>query len=199
MWFGIINAMKKESFYARDRDTWRSWLQKHHHTALGVWLIYDKKSDGERTLSSDAITEEALCFGWIDSVPKSLSATQAMIYVSPRKPKSNWSRLNRERAMRMITKKKMTKSGLALITLAKKAGTWEALESVQNLVIPDDLYKEFKRNKKAFEHFSSFPPSSKRIILEWILNAKKAETREKRITETVQLAEKGIKANHYRQ
>ena len=191
--------VKKDTFYARDRKTWRSWLLQNHESSTGIWLIYDKKSVDKRALSGDDISEEAICFGWIDSVPKSLSATQAMLYVSPRKPKSNWSRLNRERSEKMIMAGKMNKSGLSVIALAKKTGTWKALEDAQNSVVPPDLKKEFKGSKKGWVNFMAFPPSSKRIILEWILNAKQAETRKKRITETVRLAAKGIKANHYRQ
>jgi len=191
--------VKKETFYAKDRKAWRSWLKKNHFSSPGIWLAYDKKSTGKRTLSNDDISEEAICFGWIDSVPKSLSATQAMIYVSPRKQKSNWSRLNRERAEKMIRTRKMDSSGMAMISLAKKTGTWKALEDVQNSVVPPDLVKEFKKSKRAFTNFEAFPPSSKRIILEWILNAKQAATRKRRISETVSLAAKNIKANHYRQ
>lgn len=99
----------------------------------------------------------------------------------------------------MLAQGLMTPSGQKLIDLAKKTGTWEALVDVQKSVIPDDLQKKLNKIKTALKNFLAFPPSSKRIILEWILNAKKEETRQKRIEETVRLAADNIKANHYRQ
>jgi uncharacterized protein YdeI (YjbR/CyaY-like superfamily) len=106
---------------------------------------------------------------------------------------------NRERAERMIGQGLMTEAGMEMITLAKKTGTWTALKEVQNSVVPPDLKRAFATNLTAETYFSAFPSSSKRIILEWILNAKTPETRKRRIEETVQQAEKNIRANHYRQ
>jgi uncharacterized protein YdeI (YjbR/CyaY-like superfamily) len=99
----------------------------------------------------------------------------------------------------MISEMRMTEAGMRMVDLAKESGTWTALEDVQKNVIPDDLQKALNGNLMAKEHFNAFPPSSKRIILEWILNAKRPETREKRIQETVRLAAENIKANHFRQ
>jgi uncharacterized protein YdeI (YjbR/CyaY-like superfamily) len=106
---------------------------------------------------------------------------------------------NRERAERMISEGLMTSAGMEMITVAKNTGRWTALEEVQNAVIPDDLKEALAMKPTAEKNFSEFPPSSKRIILEWILNARKLKTRQKRIEETVRLAEKNIRANHYRQ
>ena len=143
--------------------------------------------------------EEAICFGWIDSIANKRDDESKYQFFSVRKPKSNWSKANRDRANKMIGQGLMASSGQALIDLAKKTGTWEALVDAQNSVVPNDLQKLFNKNKIAFKNFQAFPPSSKRIILEWILNAKKTETRQHRINQTVQLAAKNIKANHYRQ
>ncbi len=99
----------------------------------------------------------------------------------------------------MIASGSMTPAGQAMIDLAKKTGTWDALVEVQNAVIPDDLKKLFNKNKTALKNFEAFPPSSKRIILEWISNAKKPETRALRIQQTIEQAAMNIKANHYRQ
>ena len=190
---------KSPSFYAADRKEWRNWLSKHSGSSTNVWLIIYHKKSSTPSLSYDEAVEEALCFGWIDSKPNKRDEESYYLFFAQRKPKSNWSAANRDRAEKMIKLKKMTASGLAMIELAKKTGTWLALEKVQASVLPDDLKKALAKNKPAKEHFDKFPPSSKRIILEWILNAKKEETRLKRITETVELAAKGIKANHYRQ
>ncbi len=161
-------------------------------------IIYHKKS-GTPSVKYDDAVEEALCFGWVDSKPNKRDGESYFLHFARRNPKSNWSRLNRQRAQKLIKEGLMTSVGLAMITLAKKTGRWKALEAVQDSAIPADLQTMFDRNKTAFKNFQTFPPSSKRIILEWILNAKKPETRHRRINETIRLAEKNIKANHYRQ
>jgi uncharacterized protein YdeI (YjbR/CyaY-like superfamily) len=190
---------RENSFYAKNRKEWRSWLSKNSASTSSIWLIIYHKTSATPSLTYDEAVEESICFGWIDSKPNKRDAESYYLFIAKRKPKSNWSKANRERAARMIKSKQMTKSGLAMIELAKKTGTWLALNEVQSSVIPDDLKKALGKNKLANENFEKFPPSSKRIILEWILNAKKEETRLKRIRETVDLAAKGVKANHYRQ
>ncbi len=122
-----------------------------------------------------------------------------MIYVAPRKPKSPWSRLNRARAQRMIAAGKMTAAGSAKISAAKKDGSWDFLLDVQDGVIPPDLRTALRRVPAADTNFAAFPPSSKRIILEWIKSAKTPGTRVKRIAETAHLAGKNVRAHHWRQ
>lgn len=184
---------------ARNRDEWRDWLRNYHQTETLAWLIIYHKKSKIASIYYDEAVEEALCFGWIDSVPHKRDYESMYLFFARRKPKSNWSKANRDRAEKMIAEGRMTESGQHMIDLARQTGTWEALVEVQNLVIPDDLAAAFHQNPEAERQFQSFPPSSRRGILEWILNAKKAETRQKRIEETVRLASQGIKANHYRQ
>jgi uncharacterized protein YdeI (YjbR/CyaY-like superfamily) len=185
--------------YAKSRKEWRIWLKQNHLSEKSVWLIIYHKDIRTPSVQYEEAVEEALCFGWIDSKPNKRDANSYYLFFAKRKPKSNWSKANRERAEKMIKQGLMTEAGQAMIDLAKRMGTWAALEEVQNSVIPDDLQELFDKNKKAFDNFEAFPPSSKRIILEWILNAKRPETRQKRIEETVKLAERNMKANHYRQ
>ncbi len=182
---------------AKTRKEWRKWLEKNHQTEKSVWLIIHHKSRNIKSVYYDEAVEEAICFGWIDSVANKRDGESKYQFFSQRKPTSNWSRLNRERAAKMIDQKLMTASGQALIDIALKTGTWEALIDVENAVIPSDLKKMFDKNKAAFKHFQAFPVSSKRIILEWILNAKKPETRQQRIEQAVELAAKNIRANHW--
>jgi uncharacterized protein YdeI (YjbR/CyaY-like superfamily) len=184
---------------AANRKEWRAWLSKNHTKEKNVWLILYKKESEVPTVHYEEAVDEALCFGWIDSRPNKRDKQSYYLLFSKRNPKSNWSKANRQRAERLIEEGLMAKAGLDLITSARQKGTWTALTDVQNSVIPDDLQQALNKNKKALSNFDAFPPSSKRIILEWILNAKKPETRQKRITETVTLAAKNIKANHYRQ
>ena len=143
--------------------------------------------------------DEALCFGWIDSKPNKRDEESYYQFFSKRNPKSKWSKINKHKVATLTEQGLMSKEGLRMVELAKQSGTWTALEEVDNVSVPDDLQKEFNKNKTAFKNWEQFSRSVKRGILEWILNAKKAETRAKRIEETVSLAEKNVKANQYRQ
>jgi uncharacterized protein YdeI (YjbR/CyaY-like superfamily) len=187
------------AIHAKSRAQWRRWLEKNHKSKKAVWLIiYHKVSVVKSVYYAEAV-EEALCFGWIDSVKHKRDEESAYQFFAQRKPKSMWSELNRTRVERLIKEKKMKPAGQAMIDLAKKTGTWEALAPIDKMAIPEDLQKKFDKNKTAFKNFQKFAPSSKKIILLWILNAKRAETRQKRIEEAVKLAAKNVKANHYRQ
>lgn len=188
-----------QTFYAKTRKEWRKWLEKNHQSEKSVWLIiYKKESDTPSVYYPEAV-DEALCFGWIDSKPNKRDEDSYYQFFAKRNPKSNWSKVNKEKVAKLLEKGLMHSSGLEMIEIAKQNGTWTALDEVENINIPDDLQKLFSKNKTAFENWENFPRSSKRGILEWILNSKKPETRQKRIEETISLAEKNIKANHYRQ
>ncbi len=187
------------TFYAKTATEWRNWLAEHHESESAVWLImYHKKSKVESIYYDEAV-EQALCFGWIDSKPNKRDEQSFYLFFSKRNSKSNWSKANRERIEKLLAAGQIAPPGQAMIEHAKTTGTWTALMGPENGVIPDDLQALFDKNPKALENFLAFSPSSKRIILEWIMNAKRPATREKRIKETVELAEQNIKANHYRQ
>jgi len=188
-----------KAIHSPTRRDWRDWLDVNHLTENSVWLIIYHKDSKIDTVFYDEAVEEAICFGWIDSIAHKRDAQSKYQFFAKRKAKSNWSKANIERAEKMISLGLMTEAGQQMINLAKETGTWTALVDVQNSVIPEDLQEHLNQNPKAKKHFMAFPPSSKRIILEWILNAKKSETRQKRIEETVKLAHDNIKANHYRQ
>ena len=190
---------KTNQYYAKDRAAWREWLKKHHTKSNNVWLVIYHQKSKKTSVSYNEAVEEAISFGWIDSKPNKRDNESYYLLFSKRNPKSNWSKANRERAEKLIKNGLMTKSGMETINLAKKNRTWTALDEVQKSVVPPDLKKALAKNKKAEKYFTEFPPSSKRIILEWILNAKKPETRQKRIEETVKQAEKNLRAHHYRQ
>ena len=188
-----------KTYHAKTGKEWRKWLENNCLSEKSVWLIIYHKDSETKSVYYEEAVEEAICFGWIDSIAHKRDEESKYQFFARRKPQSNWSKANRERAEKMLAQGKMTPSGQKLIDLAKKQGTWEALVDVQNSVVPDDFQKMLNKNKTALNNFLAFPPSSKRIILEWILNAKKDETRQKRIEETVRLAADNIKANHYRQ
>lgn len=176
---------------------WRAWLKKHHARTEGIWLVSYKKHVVDKHLSWDTIVEEALCFGWIDSTARALDADRRMLYLRPRKAKSVWSRINKERVAVLIARKRMAAPGLRAIEQAKANGSWNAIDHVEALTMPEDLNAALARNKAARQHFDAFPPGSRKIILHWIGNAKTTATRTKRIRETVTLAAKNIRANHY--
>ena len=187
-----------DSTHPLSREAWRAWLEKHHDTADHVWLIRYKKAAGKPTFSYDDAVEEALCFGWIDSKPRKLDEERAMLYFARRKPRTGWSRLNKERVERMTVAGLMMEPGLAMVEVAKMDGSWTRLDDVENLVIPDDLAQAFDEHPPAAAHFEAFPRSVKRGILEWILNAKREATRKKRITETAVQAQRNERANQWR-
>ena len=184
----------KKTFYAKSRNEWRKWLEKNSETEKSVWLIFYNKLSKIKSVPYEEAVEEGLCFGWIDSVKYKRDDESSYQYFSPRKPKSNWSKSNRDRVKKLTEAGLMTESGQKLIDHAKKSGTWDALVQVENSVIPEDLQKLFNKNKTAQKHFKAFSNSVKRMILEWILSAKRPETRAKRIEETVNLASKNLKS-----
>ena len=194
-----VTGKNPAEFYAKDRQAWREWLEKNHETEKSVWLILYHRDSRTPCVSYEDAVEEAICFGWIDSRPQKRDAESSLLLFARRNPASKWSQNNRERAERMIRAGRMREEGMHMIELAKTSGTWTALEEVQKNITPDDLQEALDASPRAKEYFLAFPPSSKRIILEWIQNAKKPETRQKRIDETVRLAAENIKANHYRQ
>lgn len=188
-----------KTFYAPSRKDWRNWLQKNHQSEKSVWLIiYRKESDVPSVYYPDAV-EEAICFGWIDSKANKRDAESYYQFFSRRNPKSKWSKVNKATVERLLKKNAIAPAGLKMIEIAKETGTWNALDDVENITVPADLQQAFDGNKTAFENWSNFSRSSKRGILEWILNAKRPETRQKRIEETVSMAAKNLKANHPRQ
>jgi uncharacterized protein YdeI (YjbR/CyaY-like superfamily) len=188
-----------EKVYAKDRVTFRKWLEQNHTSASGIWLVYYKKNSGKPSISYQEAVKEALCFGWIDSKVNSLDDERYMQVFTPRKAKSVWSALNKRYIAELLEQNLITSSGLKTIEIAKQNGQWESLDKVEALELPDELVKAFKKNKPAKENFEKFPPSSRKLILQWIASAKREETRQKRIEETVTLAAQNIKANHYRQ
>jgi len=187
------------TFYAKNRKAWRKWLEKNHAQEASVWLIIYKKESGKASVYYPEAVEEALCFGWIDSKPNKRDEESYYQFFAKRNPKSAWSVVNKAKAQQLIENGLMTPAGMSAIALAKKSGTWTALDKVDNSIVPPDMQEALDKNKTAKEYFEAFPRSSKKIILEWIHNARRVETRQKRIEETVSMAEKNLRANHYRQ
>jgi len=181
------------------RAQWRAWLAAHHGEAAGVWLVSWKKATGKPSVAYAESVEEALCVGWVDSKPSSLDAERGMLWFSPRKPRSGWSRPNKERVERLLAAGLVTPAGLAVIEAAKADGSWTKLDAVEDLVEPDDLAAALDADRAARASWDSFPRSAKRGILEWIAQAKRPETRSTRVAQTVVEAHDGRRANQWRQ
>ena len=186
-----------ETFYPRSRQEWRDWLQDNHAKKQSVWLIYYKKKSNVSTiLYSDAVAE-ALCFGWIDSKSKPIDEHKFMQFFSKRKEKSVWSKVNKEKIERLTEEGLMTNAGYEIIEKAKLNGSWNILDEAEALHIPEDLEGEFDKRPNAKLYFLSLSRSDKRNILQWLILAKRQETREKRITEIVELADKNQKPKQF--
>lgn len=132
--------MKYENtFYAENADSWRQWLAEHHDSEASVWLIIYKKDSGVPSVYYPEAVDEALCFGWVDSKPNSRDDNSYYQFFAPRNPRSNWSKVNKEKVSRLIKGGRMAPSGYVVIEEAKKNGAWNALDEVDNLVVPEDL------------------------------------------------------------
>lgn len=188
----------RDEVAAKDRAAWRRWLERHHATSTGVWLLLAKKGSGLASVTYEEAVEEALCFGWIDAKANALDERRYKQWMAPRKPGSGWAASNKGRVERLFAEGRMAPAGLAAIEAAKADGSWTKLDAGASLTVPRDLARAMKAYPDARRHFDAFPPSARRTILGWIASAKKPETRVKRIEETARLAQENVRANEWR-
>ena len=186
------------SFHPPTLADWRAWLELNHTRPDGIWLITYRRATGQATFTYEQAVEEALCFGWIDGHAKTLDEERGMQWYAPRRAGSVWARSNKERVARLIADGRMTPAGQAKIDAARADGSWSLLDSVEALEVPGDLAAEFDKHPNARANFDAFPRSARRGILEWIVQAKRPETRVKRVAETARLAQENIRANQWR-
>ncbi len=190
--------LPRNATHPKTRAAWREWLESHHTQTEGVWLVSYKKATDKPRFDYEDSVEEAICFGWIDSKVNKLDEERSMLWFAPRKPKTGWSNPNKERVGRMLAAGLMHPAGLAKVEQARADGTWNALDEVEALQVPPDLAKALAVYPNAAANFDAFPRSVKRGILEWIVVAKKVETRARRISETARLADQNLRANQWR-
>lgn len=175
-------------------EDWRKWLKQNYHKVDEVWLVFYKKGAGEQSLDYDSALDEALCYGWIDSIIKKIDDTKYARKFTPRNEISKWSEINKKRVERLAKAGRMTEAGLAVVKAAKANGCWDKPDRPP--VIPDsspELIAALKRNKRAAASFDRLAPSHQKQYIMWIAMAKRQETREKRIKEAIVLLEKGEK------
>ncbi|MBC7885662.1 MAG: YdeI/OmpD-associated family protein [Saprospiraceae bacterium] len=182
------------TFYASGRAEWRKWLSENWDKEKPVFLIIYKKESGIPSITYDEAVDEALCFGWVDSKVNKRDEKSWYQYFTKRKPKSNWSKINKNKVERLIKENLMSAPGLVMVEHAIKTGTWTALDDVENLVLPKELIIELEKNPIAFQHWEKFPGSAKKGILQWISTAKKMETKLERIRKTIAMAAENKRA-----
>ncbi len=184
-----------ESVEVKSRAEWRRWLGKHHRREQGLWVVFYKRHVPEHHVSYDALVEEALCFGWVDSKGRAVDDRRSMMWFAPRRPGSGWARTNKARVERLIAAGLMAPAGLGKIDEARRDGSWSLLDDVEDMIEPPELTAALARSPSARRNYDGFPPSARKGILLWIGSAKRPETRARRIEETVRLAARNLRAN----
>ena len=175
-------AEREEIFFANRHD-FRAWLHDNATRERGIWAIFHKKSSGLSDLSWEAIVEECLSFGWIDSLPGKVDATRTKIYITPRKANSGWSRRNKEIIPTLESAGLMTDFGRAAIDRAKANGSWVRFDLAEGLVMPEELVAALEVDTAFAAAWGTFSDSRKRQLLQQIYDAKTRETRERRIVQ----------------
>src|SRR5215471_9286919 len=172
----------------RNRQQWRAWLAKHHASSAGVWLVFYKRHTGVKSIRYEDTVREALCFGWIDSLVKRLDDDRYAMKVTPRQPTSKWSDINRKRWAELQAAELLAPAGLAA---APTNNTCAAKPVIPEL--PEYIAKAFRKDPGAWKNFQQLAPGQRRNFVVWIHTAKRSETREKRIRESIHLLEAGKK------
>ncbi|OON68043.1 YdeI/OmpD-associated family protein [Hymenobacter sp. CRA2] len=173
---------------AADRQQWRQWLEENHATAAGAWLVYHKKSSGQPSISWAEAVQEALCFGWVDSKANTIDEHRYKQVFTPRKPRSVWSKINKQHIERLSAAGLMQPAGLHAIEVAKQNGSWTAIDASENLEVPADLVEALATNEAARGNFEDFSTSNRKMLLQWLLSAKRPDTRARRVADIVQMA-----------
>jgi uncharacterized protein YdeI (YjbR/CyaY-like superfamily) len=182
-----------ELFYPTNQMAWRNWLEENHQSKQAVWVVFYRQSSEKPSITWSDAVDEALCFGWIDSKKIKIDHETSHQYFSKRKPKSTWSKVNKVKISQLLEANKMAEAGLQIIEIAKENGSWTLLDEVEALIIPDDLARELEKYPSARINFENHSKTTKKMLLQWIVLAKTATTREKRISEIAVCCEKGVK------
>lgn len=185
---------KLEEHYFKSDNEWREWLHDNHSVSIGVYLIFFKVEHENDSMRWEEAVKVALCYGWIDSTVKSLGDGKRRQYFTPRNEKSVWSALNKRYIEELTASNLMHESGLEKIKIAKQNGSWVALDDVENGIIPEDLQVAFDNYPKAFDNYRNFATSYRKSYLYWLNQAKREDTRQKRIIEIIDCCVKNIKS-----
>jgi uncharacterized protein YdeI (YjbR/CyaY-like superfamily) len=176
----------------KSRKAWRAWLEKNHAASSGIWLVYAKKHTGIPSLTYSEAVEEALCFGWIDSLVHPIDESLYKQIFTPRKDKSAWSPLNKKRVERLIADGLMTAAGMKMIELAKANGRWDAHAETDALTMPPELKKALDANASARKNWPTYTASQQKGLLRMLHDAKTPETRARRIARILDIVSKRV-------
>jgi uncharacterized protein YdeI (YjbR/CyaY-like superfamily) len=181
------------TLYLSKRDEWRSWLEEHHHHKKEVWLVYYRASTGQPGLNYDDSVEEPLCFGWIDSVIKKIDHEKYARKFTPRRAGSKWSASNKRRVLRMIEAGCMTPAGIGKVDFALNEVKEQVEPGMERpiLALSEGLRQTLMESVKAWQMFNRLPASQQRQYIGWIMDAKKTESRQRRVKEVITMLEAG--------
>lgn len=174
-------------------EEWREWLEQNHLNEDSVWVVMYKKNKSFPVMSWSDAVDVALCYGWIDSTRRPIDEFSFIQYYSKRKPKSNWSKINKAKVERLIKEGLMKEAGHKSIEIAKQNGSWTILDSIEALIVPEDLQYAFEENPEAERYYNGLSNSVRKMVLHRVTMAKRPETRLKRITEVVEKLGNGEK------
>ena len=179
--------------YFKNDTAWREWLHENHKTSAGVDLVFYRVESEQESMRWEEAVRVAICYGWIDSTVRKIDDERRKQYFCPRKPKSVWSKVNKQHIEDLIAADLMHESGHAIIALAKENGSWTELDDMENGIIPADLQEAFDANPAAFKNYENFARGYRKSYLYWLNQAKRETTRQTRITEIIKLCEANVK------
>ncbi|MCB7137896.1 YdeI/OmpD-associated family protein [Cellulosimicrobium marinum] len=189
----------RPAFHAADPARWRAWLTEHHDDPEpGVWLVTWRRESGHETFGYEPWIEEALAFGWIDGQASVVDVDRHALWFTRRRRGSRWTRLSKERVARVEADGRMTDAGRAVVAAAQADGSWTRHDDAEALVVPDDLAAALAARPGARAAFDAFTPGVRRSVLGWLADARRAETRERRVAETADQAARGVAAHQLR-
>ena len=180
-----------EQVHPETVEEWRAWLEANHDRPNGVWLVQWKSSTGRPRLTYEEAIVEALAVGWVDSTGGTIDAERSRLWFSPRRRGSGWARTNKERIARLEAEGRLRPAGRRAVEQAMADGSWTLLDSVESLIVPDDLATAFDRRPGARGTWDAFPRSVRHAALAWIAQAKRPETRDRRVEEVASAAAHG--------
>ncbi len=192
-----MSTNNPETFHPENEQEWRNWLKENHLEKQSIWLIYYKKSTGKKSLAWSEAVDQALCFGWIDSTARPIDEHTYMQFFTKRKPKSPWSKINKEKVERLLAEDLIAEAGHKIIELAKQNGAWTFLDEVEELIVPQDLFDAFELHTDSKEFFEGLSKSVRKMMLHWVVSAKQDITRQKRIHEIAEKAGLGMKPKNF--
>ena len=177
-----------KTFTPKNAQDWRKWLEKNHEREQEVWVVYFKSAGGKKGIDYETSVEEALCFGWIDTIIQKIDEEKYARKFNPRRMDSQWSETNKRRVAKVIAEGRMTDAGMAKVTFDVKQvdlARSKAKQSKPPMEIPEKVRQTLKSHPKVWEAFQKLPPSHKRNYILWLMDAKKPETFEKRLNMTI--------------